>query len=83
MKAFNIEISKICVIITTILTFIAVGLLVLSFFVPPVGEVNSSVLQSCSLILAFSVVWVVIIGILRGSDVKLTHGQTNIEINNE
>lgn len=82
-KLTKMQISKFSVIVAAVLTAVSVCLLILSFFTPPVGEINSSVLQGVSLILAFSVVWVVIIGIFRGSDVKLTHGQTNIEINNE
>lgn len=61
-------------------TLSAIGLLVASFIVPPMGEVSPSVLKAGSLIFAFAALIEVREAITEGLGVKLTHGQTTVEV---
>lgn len=61
-------------------TVSAIGLLVASFIVPPMGEVSPSVLKAGSLIFAFATLIEVREAITEGLGVKLTHGQTTVEV---
>lgn len=69
--------------ITAALTAVSVALMIGGFFCPPMGAIDNSVLKAAGILFAFAALWAVIIGILRGADVKITHGKTNVEINNE
>lgn len=59
---------------------IAAGLLVASFIVPPTGEIHASVLKAASLIFAFAGLFFLREAVMEGLGVKLTHGQTTIEV---
>lgn len=61
-------------------TLSAIGLLVASFIVPPTGEISPSVLKAGSLIFAFAALIEVREAITEGLGVKLTHGQTTVEV---
>jgi len=61
-------------------TLSAIGLLVASFIVPPMGEISPSVLKAGSLIFAFAALIEVREAITEGLGVKLTHGQTTVEV---
>ncbi len=61
-------------------TVSAIGLLVASFIVPPMGEISPSVLKAGSLIFAFAALIEVREAITEGLGVKLTHGQTTVEV---
>ena len=61
-------------------TLSAIGLLVASFIVPPMGEIPPSVLKAGSLIFAFAALIEVREAITEGLGVKLTHGQTTVEV---
>lgn len=61
-------------------TVSAIGLLVASFIVPPMGEISPSVLKAGSLIFAFAALIEVREAIAEGLGVKLTHGQTVVEV---
>lgn len=65
------------------LTFIAVLLIIGGFFVPPCGEIDGSVLTAVGEVFAFSALWTTIYSISRGADVTISHGQTNMTINND
>ena len=60
----------------------SIGLIVASFIVPPLGIVHPSVLTSVGEIFAFATLGTVMHAILRGSDIKLTHGNTELHLNN-
>lgn len=59
---------------------IAAGLLVASFIVPPTGEIHASALKAASLIFAFAGLFFLREAVMEGLGVKLTHGQTTIEV---
>ena len=69
---------------TTILLWIfaltAIGLFVASFIVPPTGIIDPSVLKAVALIFAFATLAEAREAIREGLGVKLTHGQTTIEV---
>lgn len=60
----------------------SIGLIVTSFFLPPTGEINPSVIQAVGEIFAFGVLATVIDGLHRGSDVTITKGDVNLNIQN-
>lgn len=61
-------------------TITSIGLFVASFCVPPMGEVSPSVLKAGSLIFAFAALFMVREAIVEGLGVRLTHGNTVIEV---
>ena len=65
-----------------ILAAITVGLCIWSFFIPPEGRVDGSVLQFGALCFAFATLFMVWEAVDRGIDAKMTHGNTSIELNN-
>ena len=60
----------------------SIGLITASFLVPPLGVIHPSVLTAVGELFAFSTLATVMHAILRGSDVTLSHGNTNITLNN-
>ncbi len=63
-----------------ILSFISLALMIASFFVPPTGVIDSSVLAAVGEIFAFSALGSVIKAIDLGLETKLTKGDSSIEI---
>ena len=61
-----------------ILSFIAVGLIIASFFIPPQGVVDSSVLAAVGEIFAFAAMFAVWEAVDKGIDAKIVHGNTTI-----
>ncbi|MBO5496497.1 MAG: hypothetical protein J5967_03765 [Oscillospiraceae bacterium] len=61
-------------------TIISIGLFVASFCVPPMGEISPSVLKAGSLIFAFAALFLIREAIVEGLGVRLTHGDTVIEV---
>jgi len=70
-------------IIAAILSAIAVVLIVVSFFVPPSGVIDSSVLAAVGEIFAFASLFMIWESVDRGMDAKITHGGTKIELSND
>lgn len=70
------------IIVTKILTGIAVALIIAGFIVPPLGQIDGSILTAVGEIFAFAALWTTIIAITSGADVTIAHGQTNITIDN-
>ena len=59
------------------------GLLIVgSFFVPPMGFVDPSVMAAVGELLAWGALFMAWESIDRGIDAKWTHGDTTIELNN-
>ena len=67
-------------IASAVLSFIAVGLLIASFFVPPTGVVDGSVLAAVGEIFAFAALFAVWEAVDKGIDAKIVHGNTTISI---
>ena len=69
---------------TTILLWVfsvsALGLFAASFIVPPTGQIDPSVLKAGGIIFAMMALVELREAVLEGLGVKLTHGQTTIEV---
>lgn len=64
-------------------TIAAIGLLVASWCVPPLGAIDPSALKGGSLIFAFAGLWELREAIREGLGFKLTHGETTIEVKDQ
>lgn len=83
IERFRQEMSRVS-LQTTILLWIfaltAIALFVASFIVPPTGVIDPSVLKAGALLFAFASLAEAREAIREGLGVKLTHGQTTIEV---
>ena len=70
-------------IIAAILAAVAVVLIVVSFFVPPLGIIDGSVLAAIGELFAFASLFMIWESVDRGMDAKITHGGTKIELSND
>lgn len=70
-------------IIAAILAAVAVVLIVVSFFVPPLGIIDGSVLAAIGELFAFASLFTIWESVDRGMDAKITHGDTKIELSND
>lgn len=61
-------------------SLIAVGLIITSFFIPPTGEIDSSVLAATGEIFAFAALGTVIKAIDKGVDARVQHRDTSVTI---
>lgn len=66
-----------------ILTGIAIALLIVSFVIPPTGEIHPSVLQGVGEIFGFAALWSVLVAVESGGTAKFSKGNVNVEIKNE
>lgn len=60
----------------------SIGLIIASFFIPPLAVVDSSVIACVGEIFAFATLATVIEAIGRGVDAKITHNGTEVTLNN-
>ena len=61
---------------------VSVLLFVGSFFVPPQGVIDGSILAAAAELFAFAALFMGWESVDRGIDAKITHGNTTIELNN-
>lgn len=61
---------------------ISIGLIIGSFFVPPLGLIDGSVLASVGELFGFATLATVIEAIRKGSDVTVQHNNTSLTVNN-
>lgn len=61
---------------------VSIALLVTSFFLPPTGAIEPTVMQGVAELFAFATLGTVIQAISKGSDVTLQHNNTTITVNN-
>lgn len=73
---FHKNVFLICLIV-------ALGLIITSFFIPPLAVVDGSVIASVGEIFAFAALGEVGAAIERGHSASITHGSTTIEIKKE
>ena len=66
-----------------LLTGISAGLLIASFIVPPTGVIDPSVLRGAGMLFGFAALFVAREAFLEGMGIKLTHGETTIEIKDQ
>ena len=61
---------------------VSITLIVGSFILPPIGIIDSSVFMGVGEMFGFAALWEVHIAVKRGTDAKITHNNTTVEINN-
>lgn len=76
-KLFNLTINNVWF---TILSLLSVGLIIFSFFMPPRGVIDPSVMAAVGEIFAFAALGTVIHGIDHGTTAKVTKGNLTVEI---
>lgn len=59
---------------------VSVGLFVGGFFVPPMGEIDGSVLKAAGILFGFAVLAQIPVIIQSAEYAKFTHGDTTIEV---
>lgn len=64
------------------LAWLSAALIVGSFFVPPMGVIDPSVMAAVGELLAWGALFMAWEAIDRGIDAKWTHGDTSVELNN-
>ena len=70
-------------LVVLFLTIIAVLLIGLSFFVPPLGVIDGSVLAATGELFAFSGLWVGIIALEKGYDATFHKGDCEVTLTND
>lgn len=68
---------------TYILIAIAVGLIITSFFLPPMGVIDNSALIVAGIFFAFAALLTAQHAIDKGMDAKIKHGETELTITND
>lgn len=61
---------------------LSVGLIVTSFILPPTGSIDPTVLGATGELFGFGVLGTVIDALHKGSDVTISKGDMNVQINN-
>lgn len=61
---------------------VSIVLIITSFFLPPTGSIDPSVMASVGELFAFGTLGTVLSAINKGADVTLNHGQTSVTLNN-
>ena len=74
------NVSRTTTLLLWIFALATIGLLVASFIVPPTGVIDSSVLKAGALIFGFATLAELREAVMEGLGVKLTHGNTTIEV---
>ena len=69
-------------ILFAVTLFVAVGLFVGGFLVPPTGIIDGSVLTAAGILLGFGALAQVPTLIRKGADFTLQHGSTTLQVNN-
>ena len=59
---------------------ISIALGVASFFMPPKGVIDPSVIRLTSWIFAFNALWVAFVAMIRGIDTRFRHGKTELAL---
>ncbi len=62
---------------------ISIGLLVASWFVPPMGVIDGSILAGVGELFGFASLWAVYKAIDKGTPASISHGDTTVTINKE
>lgn len=70
-------------IVSVVLAVFSVILIIGSFFVPPTGIIDGTVLAAVGEIFGFAALFMTWEAIDRGIDTKITHGNTTIELNQD
>ena len=63
-----------------ILTTISIFLIVTSFFIPPLGVIDSSVFVAVGELFGFAALWELHVAVRKGLDAKISHHDTSISL---
>ena len=63
-----------------IFSIASILLIAISFFLPPMGEINPSVIKAVGELFGFASLWTIVHGINKGCDVALKHNDTELKI---
>ena len=77
------EKCKSCKVIFLICLIISIGLMVAGFCVPPTGVIDGSVLKAIGILFLFAALAVGSHAIELGYDLKVSKGDTSVEIHND
>ena len=66
-----------------ILTTVSIILIITSFFVPPLGIIDSSVFVGVGEMFAFAALWELHVAIRKGMDAKIKHHDTSISVSSK
>lgn len=66
-----------------VISGIAVGLIILSFFTPPMWIIDGSVIKAVGELFAFAALWTVNHAIGKGIDAKIKHNNTELTLSND
>ena len=62
---------------------ISASLIVAGFFVPPMGEIDGSVLTAVGELLVFPVIYTAYNAIMSGKEISFNHGSTSISVGDD
>lgn len=62
---------------------VAIVLLLVSFFIPPTGVIDPSVLKAAAILLGFAALGIVGKNLSDGKDVTFSHGETEVTISDK
>ena len=82
MKKFFAKFNKFDKVVFWLCLFTSIILLIISFLIPPTGQIDPSVLTAVGEIFGFASLAVVIKAIGKGSDISLQKGDINLTLNN-
>ena len=82
MKKFFAKFNKFDKVVFWLCLFTSIILLIISFLIPPTGQIDPSVLTAVGEIFGFASLAVVIKALSRGTDVTLHKGDVDITLNN-
>ena len=77
------EKCKSCKVIFFVCLIISIGLMVAGFCVPPTGVIDGSVLKAVGILFLFAALAVGSHAIELGYDLKVSKGDTSVEIHND
>lgn len=63
-----------------VLTTVSIVLIIASFFVPPLGVIDPSVMAGIGEMFAFAALWELHVGLRKGISAKVSHRDTSIEL---
>lgn len=83
LRAMTKNVRTSTTILLWVFSIFAIGLFAASFVVPPTGVIDGSVLKAAGILFGFAALVEAREAILEGLGVKLTHGDTTIEIKDQ
>ena len=73
---------KTCRIVFAVCLVVTIGLLLWGFLTPPTGEIDGSVLKGAGILFGYAALATGAHAINLGYDLKVSHGDTELNINN-